>query len=101
LNVEAEARLLEGNVEKCLVLQGGELAQKHGGGGVGREGWDSAGCWRVRVHRVRRGRFGDDAGRSGVQQALEVLERRGRLWCAWVNTGGGEQFAAEAAGRDW
>ena len=52
---------LKGNVKKCLVVQGGEFAKKRGGGGVGREGWDNEGCWRVRIHRVRRGRFTDDA----------------------------------------
>jgi len=31
----------QNNVEKCLVMQAGELAKKHGGGGVGRilQGW--------------------------------------------------------------
>ena len=100
LDIGAEVRSLKGNVKKCLVVQGGEFAKKRGGGGVGREGWDNEGCWRVPIHRVRRGGFADDAGKSGVQQALEAPERRGRSWCAWVGTGGGEQLAAEAAGRD-
>jgi len=64
-NVGAEVWPLESNVETCLIVQEGQIAKKCGGGGVGQGGWDDEG-WRVRVNRVWRGRFADDAGKGRV-----------------------------------